>query len=737
MSYTGTTRVTGLSSGMDIDGLVEKMMKAESSKYNNLQRKSTKLQWQQEAYRSIISKLQSFQDKWFGNSSSSTNFRYSVAFQNFKNTVMSGDTESKAITINSSRSSASFDVKVNKLATADTYTSSQMSREMASSKSLDDVAATITEDMPLQFAANLDGTSKIIKVTRDEFDSASGGTDGEKLKNLLNEKLKSAFGTDGSGSQKVEVTDSSKGTFQFKVNADGGSGHVLTLNESGARDAQSVTSEKFDIEELKKDPKEYTFSVNGKSILVKVDANETNDSLIEKINTALSDSGFSGVSASLVTETVDGQKEYKIKFTNSSADTDIMVSTGTLVSFEGENQGKSLTHTGSLADMGFVSGDSTSMVSSNSTVGGLLEIGDSEEYTLKINGTDVTLTGKDSLNEMMKKISTGTGVTMSYNSVTKVFKLEANETGAVNQITFDKNASDLMGKIGIDTSSEANHTVKAQDAELEIDGVKTTRSSNDVDLDGMKITLNSVTDGVVTVGSTYDSDAMVDKIKEFVKEYNELIEGLQTEVKTARSKSGTKGNYSYYEPLLDEEKKEMSEDEIEKWETEAKKGLLYNDSIISGLLSNMRSALYSGVTTSDGTKISLYQIGVTTTSDYTKGGVLEVDETKLKEAIENNGNAIQELFTQTKTGLGDKMNEILKGAVGSTGSLRNKAGIVGTASVSENALSKQISALNDQIEKELSRLASKENHYYQLFSAMESAVNNSNSQLDAIYSMLA
>ena len=66
-SYLSTTgnRFTGLASGMDIDSLVEKLMKAESAKMEKLQQQKQTYEWQRDAYRGINVKLEAFRTEAF------------------------------------------------------------------------------------------------------------------------------------------------------------------------------------------------------------------------------------------------------------------------------------------------------------------------------------------------------------------------------------------------------------------------------------------------------------------------------------------------------------------------------------------------------------------------------------------------------------------------------------------------------------------------------------------------
>lgn len=763
-TYTSTTRITGLSSGLDIDSMVEQLMKAESTKYNTLQRKQQTVTWQQEAYRDIISKLQTFQEKWFGTAASSTNFRYSKAFANFQNTVMNADgTISGAITVNSATSDSEYDITVTQIAKADSYVGqpSSMNKELISSKSIDEIASSITENTSLEFNVDLDGVTKTIEITADDLAGAADDEKGQKVLDLINDKLKAYGTTTVNGSTINKITaENNGGKLEFKVNVDNGDGHTLTISEGSTRTSQSVKTSNIDVSALTEglgedETRDVTVNVNGKDITVSLAKGDDNDALVTKLNEAIkeqakTDSSLSGLSVSLATEETEEEKDddgnvikesettYQLSFTNTSSTKDVTVSGITGLGDDVTVDETTLTHTGSVSDLGFTSG-ATSSVNTSDNIEGLLSgiQWDSDgNYSFKINDKEVTISKTDTLSGVMNKISNGTGVKMTYNSVTKAFKLQAEETGAANAITADDAGKALMSQFGIDIGGTgSDHKVVAQDAILSIDGVTTTRSTNDVNIDGLSITLNSATGaGGVKVNSAYDTDAMVEKIKTFVEEYNTLISDLNTQVTTTRSKSD---DYTYYEPLLDEEKEAMTESEIEKWETEAKKGVLYNDTVIKSLLTNLRSALYNTVTTEDGTLMSIYSIGITTTSDYTKGGQLVIDEDKLRESISKNGDKIQEMFVQSTTGLADTMKNLFDGVVGTNGTLRTKAGIVGTSSVSENTLSKQLSTINEQISAERERLESKEEYYYQLFSNMESAINQSNTQLDYLMSMLS
>jgi flagellar hook-associated protein 2 len=125
-----------------------------------------------------------------------------------------------------------------------------------------------------------------------------------------------------------------------------------------------------------------------------------------------------------------------------------------------------------------------------------------------------------------------------------------------------------------------------------IDGIEVTRSSNSFTIDGITYTLNEETEEGDTIkfSLTQNVDEAVNKIKSFVEAYNKLIsklDGMLTERKTAAEKK--------YEPLTDDEKSLMTDEQVEKWEKIAKKGLLYNDSTLRNMLDSLRRVFYETV----------------------------------------------------------------------------------------------------------------------------------------------
>ena len=142
----------------------------------------------------------------------------------------------------------------------------------------------------------------------------------------------------------------------------------------------------------------------------------------------------------------------------------------------------------------------------------------------------------------------------------------------------------------------------------------------------------------------------------------------------------------YKSMALKEKLSEMSEDEITKWEEKAKRGVLYNDSTVSTVMSQMRSALYTSVTLDDGSKFGIYNLGIKTSSEWSEHGKLQIDENAFDKAFENNEDAIIKLFTDSDTGMMKKLNSVIDGAVKSSGAANTRGTLVRKAGKADSSV---------------------------------------------------
>jgi flagellar hook-associated protein 2 len=266
------------------------------------------------------------------------------------------------------------------------------------------------------------------------------------------------------------------------------------------------------------------------------------------------------------------------------------------------------------------------------------------------------------------------------------------------------------------------------DAQFKINGFTTSRSTNTFTINGVTYTLKK--EGTATITTSSDTDAMFNVIKGFVDKYNEVIDKINAKLKEER--------YRDYPPLTDEQKEAMTEKQIELWEEKAKSGLLRGDSILSSGLNKMRMDLYTKVEGSNITSgfSQLAEIGITTSSNYLDGGKLIIDETKLRQKIQENPDAIYRLFNNDSTnysekGIARRLRDTIKDTIGK---IEQKAGKTIWTN-QQFAIGRDLNNINDQIKRFEDHLKEVEDRYWRQFTAMEEAINKANSQ--AMYLMNA
>ena len=129
--------------------------------------------------------------------------------------------------------------------------------------------------------------------------------------------------------------------------------------------------------------------------------------------------------------------------------------------------------------------------------------------------------------------------------------------------------------------------------------------------------------------------------------------------------------------------------------------------------------------------LGLYQIGIQTSSNWSDGGKLVIDETKLKEAIATNKDKVEQIFTQKDTGVAYRLQNVLKdAAVGNDkgdGLLVQLAGKPGNSSY-QSIMSDRISNMTSRLTSLKAQLKNEEDRWWNKFSALETYISQMNQQ---------
>jgi len=745
-SFNTNKRITGLASNLDTDTLVKQMMQADTAKYTKILQNRQISEWKIESYREITSTLQSFYKEYF-DTTATKKLKSADSFSSFSATyAATNSTNYITVTPTSGAKAGTYTISNVKAATAATLSGKNVTKPVEGLTITDaDVANIKPQNNNNIFILTFNNVTKEITLN-DKGDI----TTVEGFKEELQEKINEAFGSDKINVILSDVKDEMDNVigkkFSFSTVRDTDSFSIGVAENTGATELFKAINGEFSVTEKNN---KFRLTIDGVTKIVSVATGtyENADKLAEAIENAA--------------EVAFGSK--------------IIEFTGETGKVECVNSGHSVSIEKTTNDASNCLGLNTSNLSSKIDLNKkIFDIKDSFATTLSCSGTgeDIvfTINGKYfrfnskevSINDIIKKVNADTTInaTMKYDITTNSFKIESKKTGQTTKLEVVDKAGNFMSALGI------TGTEKGTDASVTVNGVEIVRSSNTFTYDGLTFNIkndypatdpkdatqpdadpNDVSQSTtviepikVTVSS--DPDKALNFIKEFVDKYNEIIKKLNDKISEKR--------YKDYLPLTDEQEAAMTDKQVEKWEEKAKSGLLRNDSIISNILTQMRSALYAAV---EGCGITLTSIGITTSSNYEDKGKLILDEDKLKEALVTKSEEIARLFTSSsdityydainsldgsklrsqrykECGIAHRISDIIQDAIRTTtdrdgykGTLLEKAGIAGDRSETKSVLAKELLKYDEEAYEMNKKLTEKENALYKKYAAMESALN--------------
>lgn len=438
-------------------------------------------------------------------------------------------------------------------------------------------------------------------------------------------------------------------------------------------------------------------------------------------------------------------------------------------------------HVLSTAQSGYLTGgkitasDSSAKVTSSTK---LSELGFTEDETAlkfiakdkdgKDISADIKLSKDSTISDAVKALR-DVGLNASFDENNGRIFLSSSATGASTDFSLKSDGSDasknLLNTLALNTdASEVTEASKratkidGSDAAIVLNGVVYTSSSNNFSINGLSISVNAVTDSVdlskaktngsldadkisdmlvntplndseaISITTSTDTQGIYDKIKDFITSYNNIINKM-----TKLYNADSAGNY---EPLTDDEKSEMSDSEIEKWETKIKDSLLRRDSTLSTVMSAMTTAMSGGATV-NGKTYFLSNFGISTLgymnaaeneqNAYHIDGDEDDENTsgntdKLMTALNSDPDTVMDFMKQMATNL---YNAIDKQMTSTT--LRSKYSIY-----NDKEMTTQYKNYTTTIKEWETKISDKEDYYYKKFSSMESALSKLNSQTSSL-----
>ncbi len=386
-------------------------------------------------------------------------------------------------------------------------------------------------------------------------------------------------------------------------------------------------------------------------------------------------------------------------------------------------------------------------ISAKTKISDLIPMAEGEVKTLTLSADggattkEVSIDAKTTLGALAGKLKgLDMDVTVGFDSKYDRFFINSKNTGEEVQIAVGGDEA-LLNAIGFTAGTpDASGVVqggnrmgtKGTDAKFLYNGTELTSESNEVDVNGLKFNILADT-GEVDITVTQDNQAIYDKVKDFISKYNEIIGTIQ-EKYDAPSARG-------FDPPTKEEKAAISEKDAEELEKRIKDSLFRRDDELMGIKDAMRAVLSSnrGVDTKDFKFKTLSDLGIVG-AEYKmrENGKLHIKgdedddlfptaENKLMKAIEDDPEAVEELMTALGNELYDKLGDMMKSTkVSSALTFYN-----------DKTMTKELGNYEKKIKDMEKRMAEMEQRYYKQFTAMEQAIQKSQSTGDWLSKQLA
>ncbi len=284
-----------------------------------------------------------------------------------------------------------------------------------------------------------------------------------------------------------------------------------------------------------------------------------------------------------------------------------------------------------------------------------------------------------------------------------------------------------------DFASDSATRVVGEDAKIYLNGAEFTSDTNTFEVNGLTISVLGETDEEITLSTGEDVDGMYDMIKNFIVEYNKLINEMDSLYNAASSKG--------YEPLLTEEKDALTDSEVEEWEKKIKDSLLRRDSTLSGVSGAMKTAMMQGIEV-NGKRMYLADFGIETMGyfkaadnernayhingdeDETDSGFRTKDN-DLKRMIASDPDTVMQFFSGLSKNLYAELDKKMARSESSSAfTVYNDKDMKEEYDSYKEKISKQETKLNNLIDK-----------WYKKFSVMETAMAKLQSKNNAVAGM--
>lgn len=707
-------RMTGLTSGLDTESIVNQLMSAQRTKQTKVENKKQKLEWKQEIWKGLNTKIYGFYKD------SLSKMKYSSNYSTKKASV--SDSTKLTATASTKAAAGSYKVEIKSIASVQYVTSGKLSYKDSSGNTNTATTSTKLSDLGMS-------SGTVLKLEVGDKSSALEVKDDTTIKDFVN------FCSNAG----LNATFDEKQQRFFLSSKDSGEENSFSLSantySSEGDTAITELNDAVGLANLKSSQKTKYNSIVYGSIASGTQISDDDKETLKSIAVSSADADakskaieFYRASLNKTYDISDEEKE-KIK---KKYDSDLTLS--------GDDRTKA------IAD-----------AIEKRKQSDIEEKLKTDEYKTKISEAVTKGITAEEVRKAGLAVNDDSGVedpaSISKYTFEKTETRKENAENAIESavgkfntaiesgITSD-NGSGLL-KLGLSNFDGATSykegdlasnmvLSKAADTEIVYNGATLTSNNTSIEVAGVTLNLLGTTAAGESVNVTVSNDtsAVYDTIKEFITEYNSILKTMNTYYDAASASS--------YEVLTDEQKEAMSDDEVDKWNTKIKDSLLRRDSTLSSLISVMKTDMMGSYKASNGKTYSLANLGISTSSkNYNEGGLLHIKGDEDDDEFADSTNTLMKMLEEDP----DTVKEVLSGLASNLYDSLNKKMSTSTMSsaltfYNDKEMASQLSDYKKEISNWESKLSDMEEKYYSQFSAMETALAKLQSQQNTLSSYL-
>lgn len=354
--------------------------------------------------------------------------------------------------------------------------------------------------------------------------------------------------------------------------------------------------------------------------------------------------------------------------------------------------------------------------------------------------TEITFTENMTINDFVTELKKA-NVNANFDETQQRFFISAKDSGVANDFTIENlprvqggpmgNALELLG---LDDTKGASR-IKGEDAKIVLNEVEYTSASNLFEVNGLTINVlgKPADDEEITITTTSDVDATYNIIKDFLTEYNELINEID---KLYNADSARK-----YKMLTADEKESMTDDEVEAWESTIKGSLLRRDSQLGTIMNSLTRTMVGGVEVNGETK-SLSDYGIKTLSYFlakdNERHSYYIDGDPDDDNVSGNEDLLRKALVRDPSGTADFFANLCKNLYSALDKTIGRSTDYSSMykAYNDKQLKKDYDNYTKKIKDAEDKLSKYEDKWYDKFSKMETALSKLQSNQSIVSSML-